>query len=201
MSKADELLQAGVDIKTKLSGKVIVEDDEEIELYMDTNFKDDYTAAMQAAIDYVLEANDLEGFRRKVYEDLVVCGKGVIKVEFDENYDIRIRHVDVVQHISDYVKKDDFTDAKYQGEYMEMSIDDLAELAQEELSEENLMEIARSVAGKNGNGDWVQSWGTKYYPASIDEVRPYGRFKVIVLDLEYKSVDPIVTGKHCEQSP
>jgi len=189
MSKADELLQAGVDIKTKLSGKVIVEDDEEIELYMDTNFKDDYTAAMQAAIDYVLEANDLEGFRRKVYEDLVVCGKGVIKVEFDENYDIRIRHVDVVQHISDYVKKDDFTDAKYQGEYMEMSIDDLAELAQEELSEENLMEIARSVAGKNGNGDWVQSWGTKYYPASIDEVRPYGRFKVIVLDLEYKSVD------------
>lgn len=189
MSKADELLKAGVDIKTKLSGKVIVEDDEEIELYMDTNFKDDYTSAMQAAINFVMEANELEAWRRKVYRDLIVGGKGVIKVSFDENFDIRVRYVDIVQHISDYVKNDDFSDAKYQGEYLEMNIDELAELAQDELSEEQLMEIARTVAGKNGNGDWVQSWGTKYYPASIDEVRPYGRFKVVVLDLEYKSVD------------
>lgn len=194
-TKAPQLERVGVDVKQKLSGKVIIEDEEEMLLYMETDFKDDYTSAMQAAIDYILEANDLEYFRRKLYEDLVVCGKGCLKVSFDENYDIRIRHVDVVQHISDWVNTDNFKDAKYQGEYLQMTIDELAELSQDDLSEEDLINIARSVAGKDGNGDWVQSWGTKYYPASFTDSRPYGKFKVTVLDLEYKSVDTYLYEK------
>ena len=189
--RAPELQQAGVDVESKLDGKPILKSDEEIDLYMETNFKDDYTAAMQAAIDFVFEANNSPYFKRKFFEDIVVCGKGVLKAEFDENFDIRIRYVDVVNHISDFVKNDDFSDAKYQGEYIEMSIDELAELAGEQLNDEELSKIAQSVAGNNGNSDWVNSWGTKYYPANSTEERPYGRFKVNVLDIEYKSVDKI----------
>lgn len=189
--KQPELEKLGVNVAAKLSGKVIFEDEEEIELYMDTDFKDDYSHAMQAAIDYIFEAEDLPYLRRKLYEDLVVCGKGCLKISFDENYDIRIRHVDVAKHISSWVDKDNFTDAKYQGEYVDMSIDEIAALAGDDLSEEDLMDIARSVAGKFGNGDWVNSWGMRYYPASMNDSRPYGHFKVTVLDLEYKSNDKI----------
>lgn len=186
-----ELEQAKIDVDSQIEGKPVLKTDEEIDLYMETSFKDDYTRAMQAAINFIYEANNEAYFRRKFFEDLVVCGKGVLKAEFDENFDVRVRWVDVVNHISDYVKNDDFTDAKYQGEYLEMSIDELAELAGETLNEEDLNKIAQTVAGKNGNPDWVNSWGTKYYPASVMEDRPYGRFKVSVLDLEYKSVDKL----------
>ena len=189
--RSEELKKAGIDVDAKLEGKPVLKDDKEIELFMETNFKDDYTRAMQAAVDFVFEANNVPYFRRKLIDDLVVCNKGVMKVEFDENFDIRIRYVDIVNHISDYVKNDDFTDAKYQGEYMDMSIDELAELAGEQLNEEDLAKIAKSVAGTNGNQDWVNSWNTKYYPTDSAFDRPYGRFKVTVLDLEYKSVDTL----------
>lgn len=188
---APQLKKLGVPIEQKLSGKVIFEDEEEIELYMETDFKDDYTSAMQSAIDYIFESQDLPYLRRKLYEDLVVCGKACLKISFDENYDIRIRHVDVVKHITSWVDKDNFTDARYQGEFIEMDINELAAIAGDDLSEEDLMKIARNNAGRNGNSDWVNDWGTRYYPASFNDVRPYGHFKVTVMDLEYKSNDKI----------
>lgn len=189
--QAPQLKKVGVDIESKLSGKVIFEDEEEIELYMDTDFKDDYSFAMQTAIDYIFESQDLPYLKRKLYEDLVVCGKASLKIYFDENYDIRIRHVDPVKLITSWVDKDNFTDARYQGEFVEMDINELSALAGEDISEEELMKIARSQAGRNGNGDWVNEWGTRYYPSSFSDVRPYGHFKVTVLDIEYKSNDRV----------
>jgi hypothetical protein len=187
-SKEEELGKLGINVDEKLSGKVVFQDDQEIELYMETSFKDDFTASMQAVIDYVLKSQRFPEIRRKIIRDVVVFNKLCLKVSYNSNYDIVIRRVDPKRHISDFAKNDDYSDTKYQGEYISLTLDQVAADANpSELNEDALKSIAKQVASSYGNGGWNNEWDARTFPDSGVLTRPWGKFRVNVLDLEYMS--------------
>jgi hypothetical protein len=146
---------------------------------------------MTKAINFVMAQNKMDTNQTKMLRDLVVCARGFLKVSFDANDDIVIRRVDVAQLIHSEVDQDDFTDAKYMGEYLFYTIDEVAQQSNGDLTEEQLFKIAQKAKGLYGNPDWNSQWGSTYYPNIAEGGRPWGRFKVKVLDVEYKSFDKI----------
>lgn len=190
MSKKDELEKAGMNVDAVLSKRQKFADEDEVNLYMETDFKDDYTMAMQMAIDFVLNSNDEPYIKRKLFEDLVVLGMGVLDTRYDENFDVRVEWVKPEDFISDKVNNDNYSDSKYRGRYKEYTIDDIHRLSEGKLSEEALMDIAQKASGYSDNGAWDESWS---YSGGYG--RPYGSFKIRVLDLEYKSTDVLLYEK------
>lgn len=192
-TKKEELKRLGVDVDSKINKSEVAktQNEDEIELYMNLEFKDSYTIAMNEAINYVFASNDSDYIKNKIIRDLVVCGRGAVKVDLDENGDIILRYADVANVIHSEVDKDNFSDAKYVGEYMFVTIDEIAESSDGAFDEKQLFQIAQEAKGKWGNPDWSTQWGYTYYPNVVDGGRPYGRFKVQILNVEYKSFDKI----------
>ena len=173
----------------KINEKELFESDEEIELHLDLNWKQDECISMEQGISFVHNANDEEAIKALLIRDLVEIGMAAKRTYFDETLSIRERYVNPLNLLTSYSEKDDFSDIKYAGEEIFFTIDDLAVMT--EFKEEELQEIAMSSASKNGNGAWSADWQKKYYPVNSGVQRPYGDFKVRVLDAEYYSYDTL----------
>jgi len=186
--KGEALNRVGVDVSKYVKKSEVFETDEEIEIHLELNYKDDISLALEIATAVVFDANRFPMLERKVVRDLVVCGSAFIKVEYDSNLDIIVRYVDPVNFISDTVENEDYSDAKWKGEYRYVEIDQLAVMAQEQLTEEELFEVALQNKS-TGTNSWGTTWGTRYYPEMCDGGRPWGNFKVELLDFELKSHD------------
>lgn len=186
--KAEDLKKVGVDVEKYVKKEEVFQTDEEIEIHLEMNFKDDLSMALEIATAYVLDKNRYPVLERKLIRDLVVCGQVFLKVEYDTDLDIVVRYVDPVNLTYDTVEQEDFSDAKWMGEYRYVTIDQLAVMAGDQLTEEQLFECALNNKDNRGNG-WDSRWGTKYYPELINDGRPYGGFKIEILDLEVKSFD------------
>lgn len=165
----------------------VFESQEEIDLHLQMNVKASSCLGMELILSDILNRNKKDQIIRKVYRDLVVLAKAGVRVYFDENNDIRWRYVDPVNLVTSYTKEDDFSDIKYAGEIITMTVDRLAEIS--DLSEPELFEAAKNNASKWGNPEWDASWGKAYYPTNFSDGRPYKSFKVKVLDAEYLSTD------------
>lgn len=165
----------------------VFESQEEIDLHLQMNVKASSCLGMELILSDILNRNKKPEVIRKVYRDLVVLAKAGIRVYYDENNDIRWRYVDPVNLITSFTKDDDFSDIKYAGELITMTIDRLAEIS--DLTEEQLFDAAKSNASKFNNPEWDNSWGKAYYPTNFSDGRPYRSFKVKVLDAEYLSTD------------
>ena len=188
--KADELKQVGVDVNKYVKKDEIFETDEEIEIHLELTFKDDLSLALEIATQFVLKSNKYPTLERKLIRDLVVCGRCHLKVDYDSDLDIIVRYVDPVNFISDEVENEDFSDSKWQAEYRYIELDTLAVLAQGQLDEEQLFEVAQANKDQRGNS-WNNAWGSKYYESLTTAGRPWGNFKVEVLEYELKSNDKI----------
>jgi hypothetical protein len=165
--------------------KEVFDSPEEEQLYMDMTWKQAECIAMENAIKYIHDANDEEYIMGKIYKDLIDLSIAAKRVYFDENYNIREKYVDPVNLITSFAKDDRFTDIKYAGEIIDITLDDLAVMT--DFSEEQIKQIARQNAGVNNNLAWDNDWNN--YHATTSTQRPYGGFKVRVLDAYYYSYD------------
>lgn len=168
------------------------EDMEELELHLQINAKLDVEIAMEEMIKYIHSNNDIEEIKRKVYRDLVVLKKAAVTTFIDENNNIKIRYVDPVNLIHSYSEKDDYNDIRYWGEIVYMDIFQLRRLAGDQLSEEDLFEIAKNQSGSHGNRDFA--WGNsyqKYYEISYSSSGccDYDDFLIPILDGEFHTIN------------
>ena len=170
--------------------KNLPEDDDELEIYMTTNFKLAQSIALENITDAILEDNDIEYINEQIAKDLVDLKICAVRVCLDENKNICLEYVDPVNLVTSYVKKPDFSDAKHIGVLKRMTIEDLRVQSAGELSEEDLMDIAKNVAGKYDNPSWDSSFGNDYYYNSENH-DAYNKFQVLVLDFEMFSTDKV----------
>ena len=168
-------------------GDYVPEDEEDIDLYMTVNYKQQRCMAMEELVRHFKLQTDFRNIEKKIAKDLIDLKIAGTRVYVDVNGAIRARYIDPVNLVTDWVKKDDFSDAKHVGEVIKMTISELRIEAQGQLTEEELYNIAKSVAGKNGNDDWTFG-DRRYYNSSISE-EAYNHFSVKVLDAEVRSVD------------
>ena len=196
------ILLKQIDKKHNISGRTGIplvpendnspENEDELELHLKLNYKEDVSIAMEEALQYVFDSNNFDNTRRQILRDLVVNNKACIHWYYDENKNIRIDYIDVADIIVPYSKYDDFRNIPYFSYLESLTIGQLAEL-HPELTDEELYEIARSNEGKNANPRWQVNWGVSYegYYAINGGTgyKPYYNFNIKALNFWFKSAN------------
>lgn len=188
---SDELEQrTGIPLVPK--GKFVPANDDEVELHMQMNYKEDASIAMEEAFNFIFSSNMFEHSREKVLRDLVVLKRAAIRRFYDEDWNIRVEYEDPVDVITPYSKYDDFRNIPYVAVIKSYTIGELATM--KNFTREQLYEIAKVNAGKNNNPAW--NWGVSYegyYRSENDGLSaPYYNFNIQVLDYYFLAIDKTI---------
>jgi hypothetical protein len=165
------------------SQKFIPEDDEELALYFDLEYRLPEEILFEQKIKKVLEDNDANVLKRQLLRDIIDCNLAVTKLHFDANKNIRIRRCKPENMIYNVFESDNGKDISYIGEVYPMKI--AAIRRKYNLDEETLFKIAQKASRelkRSENLYWRDSY--KY-----TELRPYDDYSVLVFDFEIKSTD------------
>lgn len=188
---SDELeQQTGIPLIPK--GSKVPESDEEAELHMQLNFKEDTSIAMEEAFNFVFSSNMFDQSREAVLRDLIVLKRAAVQRFYDEDWNIRVERVNPVDVITPYSKYDDFRNIPYIGLIKSYTIGEIAVM--KKFTDEELYNIAKTNAGKNNNPAW--NFGTSYegYYQNLSGgfLAPYYNFNIQVLEYYFLAIDKTV---------
>ena len=158
------------------------------ELYMQKNFtyKHRMASEIEQALDLILATNNYSEIRQKIIENLFDYGVSVVKEDIDSNGAIKITSCRSDAIVLSYCSDSTFKDLQHIGQIKEYTISELKEFVGTELSTEQYLRVAESVAGKYGN---------PRFPINYTSAGAYDSFKVHVLDMEFFSVNEMVHQK------
>jgi len=160
-------------------------DMEELEMQMNYTWKHQMAIEAEQGIKLILEQNKIEQMREKIKEDLFDYGVAGYKEFIDSNGAVKVRVVNPRNILINHCKKNDFSDASYVGEIIEMTISDLKQAAGHQFTEEQYEQIAKQYTGFLGN--------PKEWPSSLSVYnKGYDKFRIRLLDLEFFSVNEMV---------
>ena len=161
------------------------ETSEELDLYMQLNYKQATEIAMEEGVELTMYLNDWEEIKKRIIRDLTVLNIGVCKTGI-ENGKITVRYVDPANFVSSHSSRPDFKNMEYAGEVIYLTIHDLKRMAGEQFDENEYMEIAESVLGKYGNPKTISTTTVNYNGFETTE---YDTYKIPVLDGVFKCTD------------
>ena len=143
---------------------------EELELHMQLSYKQSIEIAEEEAISTTLAKNRWELTKRRLNEDLVVCGIACAKTNFNKSNGVTIDYVDPAHVIYSYTEDPNFEDIYYVGEVKSITIPELKKQFPQ-ISEEELERIQKMP----GNRQYITGWGN------------YDANTVQILYFEYKT--------------
>lgn len=161
-----------------------IQDQNEIPLYKDLFYKDEAAMEMKDTVDVAFEVNDMEQIREDYINDIIEVGVGGTRTMIDSNGFLKIRKVTPERLRSNNFTRPDGGDIRYIGEYVEMSIADLKQIAGNEFSEAEYKDIAEKATGKKYDVEYFEDIYT--YPWDGDTIT--------VLDFEMLSTDERTTN-------
>ena len=112
--------QLGVDI-SNFPGQDIPRNQDELDLYMQLEYKTGIEIAIEQAVDNVFKKNEYERLKRRRDEDIVVLGIGALQHNYSDIDGIITRYVDPSDLIYSYTEEPDFSDCYYFGEVVRTS--------------------------------------------------------------------------------
>ena len=134
---------------------------EELELHMQLNYKQSIEIAEEEVINQVLDYNKWDLTRRRVNYDLVTCGIGAVKTNFNTSNGITVDYVDPAYLIYSYTEDPNFEDIYYVGELKAVTLPEIAKQFPE-LDDATLERIQEYQGDKTymygyGYGPWDQN--------------------------------------------
>lgn len=167
----------------------IPQNEEEIEMHMELDYKEDIEIAMEEITDFELYHNDYKGIEKRIQRDMVENKKGAARIYFDETNHIRMEYIDLEYLTHSYTEDPSHMDCEYYGFLKRMTIRELRKISNGELSDEDLFEIARDASG--GGSKW--KWGLQFNDSRMygNEEYQFDDFSVEVLDFTYYTTDRI----------
>ena len=132
---------------------------EELELHMQLSYKQGVEIAEEEAINQVLDQNKWELTKRRINYDLVTCGIGAVKTNFNTSNGITIDYVDPARMIYSYTEDPNFEDVYYVGEVKSITIPELKKQFPG-IPEPELEKIQATKGNRNylyGYGDYDQN--------------------------------------------
>ena len=99
---------------------------EELELHMQLDYKQAVEIAEEEVINQVLDYNKWDLTRRRINYDLVTCGIGACKTDFNEANGITVDYVDPAYLIYSYTEDPNFEDIYYVGELKAVTLPEIA---------------------------------------------------------------------------
>jgi hypothetical protein len=123
--------------------------EEEINLFMNLEYKQGIEVAEETAIKSLLELNDFYEIKKRTDEDAVVLGVSAIRHDFDIHDGVRIEYVDPLNLV--YSPTDDpcFEDCYYFGEVKSVHVSELKKI-NPYLSPEEIEQIAKTAGRHDG---------------------------------------------------
>jgi hypothetical protein len=154
-------------------------DEDEINLYMDMEYRQPVEIGMEEIVDFELYNNDWEKkVKNRVVRDIVENNEGRCRLYFDENGKIRLRYTDIENYVSSHTVEPDSSDVDYEAEMVMMSIGNLRLRDKDnKLTEADWRKVANAHSKKHGN----PFFDSNNY--SIDY--NYDDFRIPVLDFIY----------------
>jgi len=101
------------------------QDDQELALYMQLNYKPAIEIAEEEAINTILEQNHYYDTSKRVNYDLAVLGMGMVKHSFLPNAGIKVDYVDPATVVHSYTEDPYFKDCFYFGEVKQVPLTEL----------------------------------------------------------------------------
>ena len=145
---------------------------EELELHMQLSYKQGIEIAEEEAINQILDVNRWDLIRRRINYDLVTCGIGAVKTNFNVSNGITIDYVDPANLVYSYTEDPNFEDIYYVGELKMVT---LPEIAKQFPNLDNA--TLEKVQQQEGNRTYMYGYGNG----------PYDESTVPVLYFEYKT--------------
>jgi hypothetical protein len=164
--------------------KDLPENDQELNLHMQLNYKPAIEIAEEIAIDTLLEQNRYQEIKRRVDYDMTVLGIGMVKHTFQPGAGIRVEYVDPAAVVYSYTESPTFEDCFYYGEIKQVHIGELIKI-DPTITKEELDKISKLSS----------IWFTQY-----NIIRPYrntlfDRDVVTLLYFNYKTDKKFVYKK------
>jgi len=175
MFAAEQIQKAQQDLGINMSSSNVPKDQlpetkEDLELHMQLSYKQAVEIAEEEAISTTLANNKWELTKRRLNEDLVVCGIAAAKTNFNKANGITLDYVDPAYLIYSYTEDPNFEDIYYVGEVKSITIPELKKQFPD-ISEDELQRIQEMP----GNKQYITGWGN------------YDNNTVQVLYFEYKT--------------
>jgi len=164
MFARDIIDQAKAKLGINLAQTSIPEDNlpqtaEELELHMQLSYKQNIEVAEEEAINQILDKNKWDLVKRRINYDLVTCGIGVCKTNFNTSNGIKVEYVDPAHLIYSYTEDPNFEDIYYIGEVKSLTIPELKKQFPD-IPELQLEKIQETKGNRNyiyGYGDYDQN--------------------------------------------
>jgi|TARA_R110002096_G_scaffold360739_1_gene553732 hypothetical protein len=160
------------------------ESDQEMELYMQLNYKPSIEIANEVAINTMLEESHYNDTRKRVDYDITTLGLGITKHVFQEGDGVRVEYVDPANVVYSYTEDPYFKDCFYWGELKTIPITEILKI-NPDLTPEDLEEISQ----------YSQSWYDYYNVAAMYENSMFARDTCTLLYFNYKTTNSFVYKK------
>ena len=118
------------------------ESDDELELHMQVDYKDDIEIAEEKAIETTLKYNNFDIIKKRVDEDATVLGISAVKHSFNTHDGIKLDYVDPANMVYSPTEDPNFEDCYYFGEVKNVNITELKKI-NPSLTESEIDEIAK----------------------------------------------------------
>ena len=122
------------------------ENEDELALHMQLNYKQAAEIAEEQAIDVLLAGNHFDLIRKRVYYDLTVLGIGAVKTCFNTSEGVTIDYVDPANLVYSHTDSPYFEDCYYIGEVKTIPINELVKQFPH-LTESQIEDITKSYSG------------------------------------------------------
>ncbi len=160
------------------------ENDQELQLYMQLNYKPAIEIAEEEAISTVLEDNRYNDLRKRIDYDLTVLGIGICKHQFYPGDGIRVEYVDPANVVYSYTEDPYFRDCFYWGEIKTVPLTELPKI-KPGLNNEQLEEISK----------YSQSWYDYYNVSQFYDNSLFKSDTATLLFFNYKTTKTFVYKK------
>jgi hypothetical protein len=160
------------------------ENDEELSLYMQLNYKPAIEIAEEEAINTMFDENHYDNIRRRLNYDSTVLGIAIAKHEFLQGSGVQISYVDPANIVYSYTEDPYFKDCFYWGEIKTLPITELMKI-DPTLTKEDLQEITQ----------YSQQWYDYYNVAQFYENSVFSRDTATLMYFNYKTTKKIVYKK------
>jgi len=122
----EELKQkVGLDLYSSPNPEDLPETREDLDLYIQLNYKESIEIAEEEVIDNILEFNRYEEIKKRVAQDLTILGIGATKTSFNLSEGVTIDYVDPANLVYSYTEDPNFEDIYYVGEVKSVSLQEL----------------------------------------------------------------------------
>jgi hypothetical protein len=158
--------------------------DEELSLYMQLNYKPAIEIAEEEAINTILDENKYLDLRKRIDYDMTVLGIGVAKHEFLLGSGVEVSYVDPANVVYSYTEDPYFKDCFYWGEIKTVPITELLKI-DPKLTNTELEEISKSG----------QAWYDYYNVGQFYQNSIFFRDTTTLLYFNYKTTKKIVYKK------